>query len=100
MKIISIIITILTFGLDKICLLIDKSKRHKITEIAKIVESLYRGLPPEEKKAAFLQLCAMKNISLNYADKFLENYIIPTTKAINNYIDKMKQAEDTIKGAV
>lgn len=57
--------------------------RESATRIAEVVETIYRGSTSSEKLNAFKQLCKEQKINVKKAVKFLEKYIIPSSKQIN-----------------
>lgn len=61
----------------------NEKTRTAATKIAEIVENVYKGCTAAEKLRAFKALCKERKINVKKAVKFLEKYIIPTSKSIN-----------------
>lgn len=84
-NLINVFVTIVSLGLNKLCELLKRKCIDKIINIAIYVENIHSDEIGSYKKEIFLRICEKADIKVKFADYYLEKYIIPITKVINNY---------------
>lgn len=65
-------------------------------EIAKTVETIYRGMSASDKLEAFKELCKAKKVNVARGVAYLEQHIIPTSKAVNTISDTSNDGANDI----
>lgn len=83
---VALVSSLVAFIIAKIRARLSEKELATFDEIAKIVESLYRGADSSDKASAFEDLCKAKKLNVERGKKYLETHIIPTSKAINTSV--------------
>lgn len=80
---VALVSSLIAFIVAKIRAKLSDKELAVFDEIAKTVETIYRGMSASDKREAFEELCKAKRVNVARGVAYLERHIIPTSKAVN-----------------
>lgn len=80
---VALVSSLVAFIVAKIRAKLSEKELVVFDEIAKTVETVYRGMSANDKREAFEEICKAKHVNIERGVAYLEQHIIPTSKAVN-----------------
>lgn len=81
--VVALVTSLIAFVVAKIRAKLSDKELAVFDEIAKTVETVYRGMSASDKREAFEELCKAKKVNVARGVTYLEQHVIPTSKAVN-----------------
>lgn len=81
--VVALVSSLVAFVVAKIRTKLSEKELAVFDEIAKTVETVYRGMSASDKREAFEDLCRAKKVNVARGVAYLEQHIIPNSKAVN-----------------
>lgn len=94
--VVALVSSLIAFIVAKIRSKLSDKELAVFDEIAKTVETVYRGMSASDKREAFEELCKAKKANIARGVAYLEQHIIPTSKVVNTVSNTSNDGENDV----